>query len=402
MSVRPSSRLFSNADFRRLWFIGLAISVVRWLEMLALALFAYQLTGSAFVVVMLTMLRMVPMGLFGAFLGAAAERFDRRSALILVLIVQMAVTLALALLASFDAIEVWHLAVASFINGSGWASDHPVRRMMIGDSVGGERIGPALSIDAATNNGTRVAGPLLAGFLLAELGITSVFWFSLALYAPALLAAVRIGMRQQTAGSMGSSIIASVREGLAWARRDGRLTGVFVITIIFNVFGWPATSMVPVIGTDYLNLGPKGVGVLASFDGVGGLLGAIVIATYARIAWYGRIYVSGVAVYLAMVVIFASAPVVSIAAAALFVGGIANAAFAVMQSTLVYRSAPADMRARLLGVVSVCIGTGVIGFLYLGLLTDWLSPNVATVALAAQGLVAMLLTRRYWTGVWRL
>ena len=376
--------------------------MVRWLEMLALALFAYQLTASALVVVMLTMLRMVPMGLFGAFLGAAAERFDRRSTLILVLVVQMAVTLTLAVLASLDAIEVWHLAVASFINGSGWASDHPVRRMMIGDAVGGERIGPALSIDAATNNGTRIAGPLLAGLLLAELGITSVFWFSLALYTPALIAAVRIGMRQQTAASGPASIIASIREGLAWARRDGRLTGVFVITIIFNIFGWPATSMVPVIGTDYLNLGPKGVGVLASFDGVGGLAGALVIATYARTASYGRIYVSGVAVYLAMVVIFASAPVISIAAAALFVGGIANAAFAVMQATLVYRAAPADMRARLLGVVSVCIGTGPIGFLYLGLLTDWFSPRTATVALAAQGLVALLLTRRYWVGVLRL
>jgi hypothetical protein len=72
-----------------------------------------------------------------------------------------------------------------------------------------------------------------------------------------------------------------------------------------------------------------------------------------------------------------------------------------MQSTLVYRSAPPDMRARLLGVVSVCIGTGPIGFLYLGLLTDWFSPRTATVALAAQGLVAMLLTRRYWLTVLR-
>ena len=101
-----SSRLFSNADFRRLWLIGLGISVVRWLEMLALALFAYRLTASAFVVVMLTMLRLVPMGLFGAFLGAAAERFDRRRALMLVVGVQMTVTLVLALLASFDALAV--------------------------------------------------------------------------------------------------------------------------------------------------------------------------------------------------------------------------------------------------------------------------------------------------------
>jgi hypothetical protein len=55
---------------------------VRWLEMLALALFAPRLIASAFDVVMLTMLRMLPMALFGAFLGAAAERFDSDEALL--------------------------------------------------------------------------------------------------------------------------------------------------------------------------------------------------------------------------------------------------------------------------------------------------------------------------------
>ena len=307
-------RLFSLADFRRLWFVGLAICIVRWLEMLALALFAYQLTGSAFVVAMLTMLRLLPMGLFGAVIGAAAERLDRRRALVLVVSTSMVVTLTLAILASLGAIEVWHLAVASFINGVGWAADHPVRRMMIGDAVGAERIGAALSVDAATNNGTRVLGPMLSGLLLAEYGITSVFWFSLALYAPALVAALRIGMRRQTAAARPASFVTSIREGLAWLHRDRRLIGVFVMTIIFNVFGWPATSMVPVIGTDYLGLGPKGVGLLASCDGVGGLLGALLIAAVARAAWYGRIFVSAVALYLVMVVFFATAPGIPVAA----------------------------------------------------------------------------------------
>jgi MFS family permease len=395
-------RLFFVADFRRLWFVGLVICVVRWLELLALALFAYQMTGSAFVVAMLTMLRLLPMGLFGAVIGAAAERLDRRLALILVVSTSMVVTLTLAILSSLGVLEVWHLAVASFVNGAGWAADHPVRRMMIGDAVGAERIGGALSIDAATNNGTRVLGPMLSGLLLAEFGITSVFWFSLALYAPALVATLRIGMRRQTAATKPSSFITSIREGLAWARRDRRLIGVFVITIIFNVFGWPATSMVPVIGTDYLNLGPKGVGLLASCDGVGGLLGALLIATVARTAWYGRIYVGGVALYLLMVVFFATAPDTAVAAVALFLGGMFGAGFAVMQATLVYRSSPVEMRARLLGVVSVCIGTGPIGFLYLGLLAEVFTPRTATVALAAQGLLAMALTRRYWLAVWRL
>ena len=394
-------RLFSLADFRRLWFVGLVLSIVRWLELLALALFAYQFTGSAFVVVMLAMLRLLPMGLFGAIIGAAAEQLDRRRALVLVVTTSMVVTLALAILAGLGAIAIWHLAVASFVNGIGWAADHPVRRMMIGDAVGIERIGPALSVDAATNNATRVLGPMLSGLLLAEFGITSVFSFSLALYLPALAAALRISMRRPAAATRPVSYFASIREGLAWLHRDRRLIGVFVMTVIFNVFGWPATSMVPVIGTDYLGLGPKGVGLLASCDGAGGLLGALLIAAVAPPAWYGRIFVGGVVLYLVLVVLFASAPNVPVAAVSLFVAGMFNAGFAVMQSTLVYRAAPVEMRARLLGLVSVCIGTGPIGFLYLGFLAETFTARTATVALAAQGVLAVLLTRRYWLAVVR-
>ena len=73
--------------------------------------------------------------------------------------------------------------------------------------------------------------------------------------------------------------------------------------------------------------------------------------------------------------------------------------FSVMQATMVYRGSPVEMRARLLGVLSVCIGTGPIGFVYLGFLADVLTPRVATVALGAQGMLALLLTRRYWMSV---
>jgi MFS family permease len=382
--------------------VGLALSVVRWLEMLALALFAYQLTGSAFVVAMLTMLRMLPMALFGALIGAAAERIDRRRVLALVVATLMAVTLTLAVLSSLGMIAVWHLFVASFVNGVAWASDQPVRRMMIGDAVGAERIGSGLSVDAATNNATRVIGPMLSGVLLAEYGITSVFWASLALYGFALIAALRLDMRGHRPGGSAASFVARIRESLAWVRRNGHLTGVLVITVIFNVFGWPALSMVPVIGTDYLGLGPKGVGLLASSDGIGGMVGALLLATIARTTWYGRIFVGGVAFFLLMMLLFACAPVVPAAAAALFLAGTFNAGFAVMQSTLVYRGAPAGMRARLLGLVSVCIGTAPIGFLYLGLLVEVVTPRTATVALAAQGLLAMALTRRYWLPTLRL
>ncbi len=396
-----TTRLSSVADFWRLWLVGFVAFVVRWLEMLAVGLFAYQITGSAFVVAMLSMLRVLPMGLFGAFLGAAADRFERRSALILVVVISMAGTLTLGILASVGVIEVWHLAVASFVNGICWAADNPVRRMMIGDVVGPDRMGRAMSLDAGTNNASRILGPTVSGLLLAQFGIAAVFWLGLALYVASLVAALQIKVRSRPASAHHASFITSIRAGLAWLRGDRRMIGVFVITVFFNVFGWPFTSMIPVIGTDYLQLSPIGVGLLASCEGVGGLAGALLVAALARPEWYGRIYVGAVGAYFTTVISFATAPVIAMAAIALLMSGMLSTGFAVMQATLVYRYTPEEMRARLLGVLSVCIGTSPLGFLYLGFLTEVLAPRAATVALGAQGLLAMLLTRRYWVAALR-
>src|SRR5579864_3735165 len=107
-------RLIDLADFRRLWLIGLVVFAVRWLEMLVVGVFVYQHTGSAFQVAMMTLLRMAPMVMFGPVIGAVAERFERRNAQILVGVILLLSAAVIALLACFGALEVWHIAVASF------------------------------------------------------------------------------------------------------------------------------------------------------------------------------------------------------------------------------------------------------------------------------------------------
>ena len=302
--------LLALADFRRLWLVGFVTYLVRWLEMLAFGLFAYEITNSAFIVALLSMLRLLPMGLFGAFLGVAADRFERRNALIVMVTVSLSCALVLVVLASLDAIKVWHLAVASFLNGICWAADNPVRRSMVGDVVGPDRMGRAMSVEIATSNLSRILGPMLSGVLLAQYGIAGVFCLAAALYAASLAAALRVGVRHAPAREHAMSFMASMREGLVWLRGDRRLIGVFLITIIFNIFGWPFLSMVPIIGTDYLHLGPKGVGLLASCEGVGGLIGAVLIGSLVRPAWQGRVYVGSVAIYFVTVIRLDGGPAV--------------------------------------------------------------------------------------------
>jgi len=393
--------LFGHADFRRLWLVGLVVCIVRWLELLVLALYAYQITSSAFIVAMLPMLRMVPLTLFGALLGVLAERFDRRRALVLLVVLPMSTSLALAALATLGQLAVWHLAVASFIGGIGWAADHPVRRMMIGDAVGTERVASALSVDTATNNASRMAGPMLGGFLLARYGIETVLWINTALYTVSLVAALRVVLVMPVT-ARGISLFASMREGFVWAAREPRLIGVLTITVIFNLFGWPFTSMVPVIATDSLHLDPAGVGLLAGFEGIGGFVGALLLVGFSRPAWYGRIYVGAIGLYVVMLMGFALSPNAVLAGFCLFACGFSGAGFAVMQVTLVYRATPPEMRARMLGVVSACIGTSPIGYFYVGVLADVLTPARGMVALGLQGVLALVLTRRYWSAALRL
>jgi MFS family permease len=389
--------LLGNADFWRLWLVGLVLFVVRWLEMLAMAVFVYQRTDSAFLVALLTMLRLLPMSLFGAFLGAAADRLERHLALSLMVLAQLGTSLALLILAHTDQLQVWHLAVACFVNGIGWTADNPVRRVMIGEVVGVEAMGTAIAIDVGTNNASRMLGPTAGGLLLAGFGMDGVFALSVALAMSALIASLTIRRRNPIAHSAtASSALAGIVEGLWFVRRDRRLIGILVVTVIYNLFGWPFTSMIPVIGQDHLRLGAEGIGLLASTDGVGALSGAIALALFAKPEHYRRLYVGGVAFYLVTLTGFALAPDLPAAATALVLTGIGSSAFSIMQATLVYRSAPPELRSRLLGVLSVCIGVGPIGFIHLGWLADLIGAQAATAAMGIEGLFILLLTRPFW------
>jgi MFS family permease len=385
----------STPDFWRLWYVGLVVFTVRWLETVVVGIVVYQLTGQAFLVAMMTMLRLLPMGLFGAFLGALAERFDRRLTLVAVVGLMTATSALLTVVAWLGALEVWHLALASFVNGCGWATDNPLRRMMIGEVVGRDHMGTAMSLDVGASNASRMVGPTIGGVLLVAAGIEGAFLLSVLMYATAIAAGLSVRTRIPVSPG-GGGMLARTREGFAIVLADKRLTATLVVTVIYNVFAWPFTSMIPVIGRDRLHLGPEGVGILASLDGVGAFVGALVLAVLLSVRWYARAYVGGVACYMVALIVFALATDPILAGVALLVTGLGGAAFATLQATIFYLAAPPEMRSRILGVLSVCIGTGPIGFVWLGWLADGIGAHHATAITGVLGLLALAATRPLW------
>ncbi len=306
-----------------------------------------------------------------------------------------ALSLALALLAWTGWLTVWEVGLGAFLSGVFWVTDFPVRRTLLGEAAGTDRIGQAMSLDTVTNNGTRMLGPLLGGGLLELLGMGGAYLVGAGFHAGSALVCLRLEPEPERTRAPGP-VLASIVEGFRHLRTSRPLLATLAVTVIFNLFGFPMVSMVPVIGREVLALDPAGVGMLAAAEGGGAFTGSLLLAALARPPWFRALYLGGVASYLVMALLFAAAAHALLSGAFLLGLGLAGAAFSSMQSTLVMLSSPPAVRSRMMGVLSVCIGTGPLGFLHLGWLADALGPSNAVALVAIEGLVALTVLILVW------
>jgi predicted MFS family arabinose efflux permease len=195
------------------------------------------------------------------------------------------------------------------------------------------------------------------------------------------------------------SLWRSILQGLQHIRGNRALVGTLLITIVFNLWGFPFTAMVPVIGSEVLGLAPFPLGLLASAEGLGAFCSAFLIAFLAPPRWYRKLYLYGTVSCLIAIILFSQTQWLPLSALFLLLAGGGTAAFATMQATLVFLAAPAQARGRIMGVLSVCIGTGPIGFLHIGWLATWLGAPTALTLMALEGLLALLLVYWYWPEV---
>ena len=392
--------LLGNPRFLVVWVVGGLTGIVRWLQLLVLGLYTFQITESPLLVSLIPMLWMLPLALCGPFVGVFADRVSRKALLVGSLVLALAVSVVMAIASSAAALGFPWIAAASVVSGIFWATDMPVRRRLLGDLSDGD-LAAAMSLDSATSNATRMAGPVLGGVVLQTFSLSGVFLLSAAVFAACLVAIALTPVPGAGRPAQSTHFVRELISGIRFVVGDARLRWVFGITIVFNVFGFPFTSMIPVIGSGQLGLDPAMVGLLGSTEGVGAFIGAILIAVAVRPRAFAPLYVWGTTAYLAFVGCLGAAsllvagPVLSFLAAAgmLLAVGLAGACFSAMQSTLSYLNALPEYRSRVLGVLTLCIGTGPIGFLHVGWLAETFGAPVALIVTASEGLLALLVLR---------
>lgn len=368
--------IYRDRQYQRLWTLGMSVGLIRWAEILAYAVFTYEQTRSALWVASLMMLRMLPLALLGVSLGALAARLSRRKVLLAGQAGLLAITLVLLLLSFQGWIEVWHLALASALSGVLWACDMPMRRGLMGDIAGPDRVAQAMSLDAVATSACRLMGPGLGGLIIAQGGLTGVFVCLALLYLPGLLALALLREPPTTLVTDVKPLSALLVGGFQAARSSPLLLAALWLTLLFNLFAWPVLSMVPVIGQERLRLDPQGVGLLASLEGVGALTAAMLMSVFAARLRHGLVFLVAVVSFMVLQLLLAWSEQVLLTGAALLLLGGVQTGFAIMQSTLAYTAAPPQRRAEAMGLMTMCIGVSPLGFLGVGALAERLgAPN---------------------------
>ena len=394
--LRRLGSLFTRADFVAIWGVGVFESAVRCSELLVVGVYTHQQTHSPFLVAAMMFANMIPGALFGALTGALAERVDRKVLLLAGLAFMCVLAAAMGWLAVSGRLELWHVAVATFLSGVAWTAEYPVRRTLLADIAGPGRYATGLTFDIATGTAMMFLGPILGGFLLRDIGLHGFYFMGAACFAAAFLCVAALRLESETAIVTRDGLLRVIVDGFRQLKRNPPVTGVLVVTVLLNFFGFSFVSMLPVIGAEKLALGPVSIGMLMSMEGAGALTGLLLLTIYVAPRYFMRLFVGGAAGLLVAILVFSTLPWFWPCLLVLFVGGIGEAGFAAMQATILFEATPPAMRRRIMGVLVMCIGAGPLGMLHTGALAEWLGADVAIGVIAIEGLVCLALALWAW------
>jgi MFS family permease len=380
-----------DGHFRRLWLAGLCVNVGRWLDFLILGWLVLEMTGSPFMVGLAAFCRFAPMIVIGLVAGLLMDRLPRGRVLVAVQVVNLAAVLLLAVIFATGHGSLWVLIALEMVMGIAWAIDFPSRRTVLFTLVGTKRVTNAVSLESVSMQGTKIVGPVVGGVMLANLGPVWCYLLLAALYTVAIILTGALVRRVALPIPTHSdeSILAGLAAGLKEAREQPAILGVLVITIIMNGLVFPYQQIMPVFARDVLDVGPELLGLMVAVGGVGNMVGALWTAGRKDFTAHRQVFVAGSMMAGALVVLQSFSPGYLMSLPIQFAIGIGESGFSTMQSTIVMLASHERARGRVLGILSVCIGTNPIGALGVGLLSTYVGAAVAFGASAALALLLM-------------
>jgi MFS family permease len=221
-------------------------------------------------------------------------------------------------------------------------------------------------------NASRVAGPAIAGVLLAwpALGASGAFVMMGLAYMGAVVTQYFLPRTVPNPEASRRGLFADIADGMRYVRGHKRLKALLLMFGLSVMFGFPYVTVLPGLVEHQLGLPSSQVSVLFGISAVGGLAASVLIAKVADSPYMMRAYVlSGWAFGVSLPLLWLARDLVA-AGALLFLVGVTSGAFTTLNGAVLLRNTDPRYMGRVMSLAMLAFGGfGLIG-IPVGLLAD--------------------------------
>ena len=393
-ALRRSFDSLSVDNYRR-YFGGQLVSLSgNWMQTVAEVWLILELTGSGVAVGLTTALQFLPILLFGAWGGLLADRFPKRRLLLVTQALMALPALALFALSIGGSVTPPLVYALVFARGTVNAVDNPTRQSFVIEMVGADRVVNAVSLNSVLVHSARIAGPALAGVLIATVGVQPCFALNALSFGAMIVALLRMDAAQLRPAPRAARERGGVWSALRYVRSTPELAVPLGLMALVGTLGLNFQVILPLLARFSFDGGATAYAILVCAMGVGSVAGALVTGARART---GPRLVAGSALAFGLLALLAAAmPALAFEVPVLALLGAASVTFAATINSTLQLAVSHEMRGRVMALYSIVfLGSTPIGGPLAGWLSEAYDPRVALLLAASAGLSAAWAARAY-------
>jgi len=392
---RPRTNAFEslrNRDFRLLTLSTISLGFGQWGQQIALGWLVFVLTNSA---VQLANVAFIG-GVLSLFLmpvgGIVADRYPRRTVIILATLADTAQAAAVAILVLSGHVQVWHVYAFSLLTALTTAMNQPARQAFVGDLMTPATLPNAIAMNSIAQNISRIVGPSLAGILTAA-SLASPFIFVAAMRGLACVNTVMMHPpRAHVAARPARNPLREILEGFRYILAEPRTRVLLAVNTLPALLIYPYISFMPLFAREELGHGSGTYGLLVSGIGIGSIFGLLGLAFIGdRLRRGGMLTLGGLIVYVMLVMTFTQTRELWQSMAVLITAGVIHGFCLALSNTLFQTSLRPEMQGRGMAAWQMGFGLTPFGTLVMGHLINQYGIRSAELGFFAVCLACFLL-----------
>jgi MFS family permease len=385
-----------SRDFSLFWFGALVSLSGTWIQNTAQSWLVLQLTKSALWLGIMGFVASLPTVIFALLGGALADRLPKRALVTVTQTAFMLVAFALALLVDFERVRVWHIVVASLVTGTGMAVDMPARQAFVPHLAGKDNLSNAIGLVSVAFNTARVAGPALAGYMVARGGMALCFYINAATFVAVIVALMLISDPGLPRPRERHSVITDARVGLYYVWNHRAIRAILLMLMVVTLCGASYGVLMPIVAQRVLGLGAAGFGMLMSSGGVGALVGALAASQTGTYRRKGRMLLAMALLFAIALLLLAGSRLLWLSMVAVGTASFSMLVFMITCNTTIQTLSDPIYRGRVMGVYMLSfVGPAPLGSLLMGALAHWRGAPFA-IAVGASVMAAFVLIVGIW------